>query len=165
MGPGCCATLYVKSLLAVGCASLHLVTLPLMIHGAISYLASALGCGITVPGLRARDTLFCESEGVVNELTVSNRVDVKRFPDKIITVERATPTSAVMKMPAVSVYAASKPPSHHIQQGVWRSSAQDGLGLTVEAAVWNGRTANTPSSEISSAAATTEFKQETYAAP
>ena len=50
-------------------ASLHLVTLSWTIHGAIQYLASALGCGITVTVLRARDILFCESEGVASPAT------------------------------------------------------------------------------------------------
>ena len=60
--------------LSVG-TSLYLVTLPWTIHGAIRYLASALLCGITVTGLRARGIFFCESEGVVCELTVTGGID------------------------------------------------------------------------------------------
>ena len=52
------------------------MTLPWVIHCAIiRYLASALGCGTTVTGLRARGILFCESEGVVYELTVSTGIN------------------------------------------------------------------------------------------
>ena len=54
---------------------MYLVTLPWVIHGAIRYLASALGCGITATGLRANGILFCESESVVNELSVSTGID------------------------------------------------------------------------------------------
>ena len=55
--------------------SLYLATLPLAIHGACQYLASALGCGITATVLRARGILFCESDGVVYELTVTTGID------------------------------------------------------------------------------------------
>ena len=52
--------------LSVG-TSLFLVTHPWAIHGASQYLASALGCGITVTVLRARGILHGESKTVFHE--------------------------------------------------------------------------------------------------
>ena len=60
--------------------SLYLVTLFWAIHGAIQYLSSARGCGITVTILRARGILFFESEGVVYELTVTAGIDSDNIP-------------------------------------------------------------------------------------
>ena len=48
---------------------------------------SALGCGITATGLRANGILFCESESVVCELTVSTGID-RDIVHELLLVQR-----------------------------------------------------------------------------